>query len=122
MQDKGALAGCGGDPATLLAGDWRLTALTGQDVPPEVQATLTVKDGTASGQSGCNRYGGGVALTGEELGFGPLAGTRMMCAEPAMTVEAAYLVALARVTRFDIADDGGLILLAGDDELARLAR
>ncbi len=121
-QDKGALAGCGGDPAALLAGEWRLTALTGQDLPAGLQATLLVKDGMASGQSGCNRYTGTMALTGEGLTFGPLAGTRMMCAAPVMTVEAAYLAALARVTRFDITDDGGLILLAGEDEVARLAR
>ncbi|MES2666421.1 MAG: META domain-containing protein [Pseudomonadota bacterium] len=121
-QDKDALTGCGGDPAALLAGDWRLTRLAGQDVPAGVQATLTVSDGMASGRSGCNRYGGTVTLTGEGLTFGPQAGTRMMCAALAMTVEAAYLDALPRVTRFDIADDGGLLLLAGDDALARLAR
>jgi heat shock protein HslJ len=121
-RDGTALNGCGGDPASLLAGDWSLVELAGTGLPAEVQVTLTAADGDVAGNSGCNRYTGAYALTGEGLTLGPLAGTRMACPAPQSTVEAAYLAALDRVTRFDLGDDGALLLLAGDDLVARFSR
>lgn len=114
--------GCAGDPADLLAGDWRLAELVGTDLPAEVEVTLSLAEGRVTGLSGCNRYGGSYRLTGEGLALGPLAGTRMACGAAQSAVEAAYLAALGRVSRFDLAEDGALLLIAGDVLLARFAR
>jgi len=54
------------------------------------------KDGTVSGNSGCNSYGGSYKVTGKQIEVGPLASTMMYCTEPAglMDQEAQYLAAL----------------------------
>lgn len=108
--------GCGGDPRALLAGlMWKVTEIGGQPVPADVTPTIGfADDGTASGMSGCNRFTGRYELTGEGLAFGPLAMTRMACPEPQSATERAMGTALATITRFDMAEDGRLILLAGE--------
>lgn len=117
-----SLSGCAGDPARLLAGDWRLTEMAGQALPDGAEITLSVMDGQVGGKSACNRYIGAITIGGEGIGIGPLAGTRMACAQPVMAVETAYLQGLGRVSGFDIADDGGLILTADGDALLTFGR
>ena len=53
-------------------------------------------DGTLSGNGGCNNCNGTYAVTGKEIKIGPLASTRMFCADPegVMNQEALYLIAL----------------------------
>lgn len=109
------LRGCGGAPADLLAGlTWTVVALDGRPVPEGVAPDLRFEGETVAGSSGCNRFTGGIRLSGEGLSVGPLAMTRMACPEPQSATEQAMAAALAAVTRFDFAEDGGLILLAGD--------
>jgi heat shock protein HslJ/membrane-bound inhibitor of C-type lysozyme len=110
-----ALRGCGGAPGELLGGlTWAVVALNGQPVPDGVAPDLRFEGETVAGNSGCNRFTGGFRLSGEGLTLGPLAMTRMACPEPQSATEQAMTAALAAVTRFDVTDDGGLILLAGD--------
>ena len=59
-------------------------------VIPNVQITLKFNnDGTLSGFGGCNNYNGGYTLTGQTTEFGktisigPLASTKMYCADTA---------------------------------------
>lgn len=106
--------GCAGDPETLLAGDWEGTALNGSAIAEGVTVTLSFDEGQVSGQSGCNRFTGGYALSGEGLTFTPLAATRMACPAPQMETETALFDALRRTARFDIGADGSLLLFAGD--------
>jgi heat shock protein HslJ len=122
--DGAVLTGCGGDPLSLLTGaEWKVTKAGAAAVPEGVEATIAfAPDGGVSGSSGCNRFSGTATLTGEGLGFGPMAGTRMACDAPASTVEAAFLDAMGRIDRFDIADDGSLRLIAGDTALIEAGR
>lgn len=113
-RDGADLPGCAGDPARLLAGDWIVTTLDGTAPPKGADVTLTFEAGRISGLAACNRYSGSYTLSGEGLAFGPMAGTRMACPSPLMETESAVFTAFARVTQFDIAPDGSLLLKAGE--------
>ncbi len=82
--------------ADLEGTEWVLTHLARYEAAPaEPEITLVVEGDQVSGTSGCNRYFGTIEepSTGE-LSLGPLAGTRMACAEEAMELETQYLQAL----------------------------
>ncbi len=113
-RDGADLPGCAGEPARLLAGDWVVTTLDGAALPKGADVTLSFDADRVAGLAACNRYAGGYTLTGEGLSFGPMAGTRMACPEPLMATETAVYAAFARVTQFDIAPDGSLLLKADE--------
>lgn len=105
---------------------WILHTLAGEPAGPgaggkPVDIQFRADDMVAAGFSGCNRYTGsyvreGVAEHGAPLRFGPLAGTRMACADGG-DLEQVYLQALARVSAFRLEGDT-LTLLAGPEVLA----
>ena len=70
--------------------------------------TLDFADGAASGHAGCNRWNARFEQTGDRLAFGPVATTRMMCAEPAMATERAFVLMLADAVAARL--DGGQLL------------
>lgn len=109
-----------------LAGtSWEVTGYNnGQQAVTSVLAgsTLTAqfgKDGVLSGKSGCNDYNGPYVVTGNKIKIGPLASTRMACAEPAgvMEQEAQYLAALETAATYKI-DSNTLELRTADGALA----
>lgn len=111
----GTLHGTGGDPARLLEGTpWSVVAIDGAPLPEGLAATLSFRDGRIGGSTGCNRVMGRAEVTGEGLRLGPLGSTMMACPEPAMTAERRLLDALETVSAHDLADDGTLLLKAGD--------
>lgn len=116
--------GCAGEPVTLLAGgSWQVTQLDGRAVPADIELSLAfLPADRVAGRSGCNRYMGGYALTGEGLQFRQLAGTLMACAGPAGEIERPFLAALAEVSRFDLSEQGELLLLAQEKVLLRARR
>ena len=117
------LTGGGGAPEALLLGEWRFEDLGGLGVPDGPTATLRFDpEARAAGHSGCNRYTGTYALTGEGLSFGPMAATRMACAPAAMDLETRVFDALGRTDRFGIDETGALVLFAADVAIARLRR
>ena len=129
-----ALGGCmgpqashGGSTAEPLAGTaWVLAELNGQPpvAAPAVAPTLTfaADEPRASGNGGCNQFGGPYTQNGASLRFGPLVSTRRACAdEAANRQETAFLQALQSTTRFSVSGDQ-LVLYAGDQPVARLRR
>ncbi|MCX7287325.1 MAG: META domain-containing protein [Rhodobacterales bacterium] len=120
--DGQALSGCGGAPADLLAGVWKLVDLPGLTVPEGVEPTFEVAGDFMSGASGCNRYMGGLALSGEGLSLQPGGMSMMACEEPLMQFEAAFVERLGRVSGFDIDEAGQLILLVDGAPGAVFAR
>jgi heat shock protein HslJ len=120
--DGQALAGCGGAPGDLLAGVWKLVDLPGMTVPEGAAPTFEVAGGFMSGASGCNRYMGGLALTGEGLNLQPGGMSMMACEEPLMQFEAAFVDRLGRVSGFDIDEAGRLVLLVDGAPGAVFAR
>ena len=114
--DERRYAGCGGEPATLLQGEWQISALAG-GLPPGAQLTLQFDArGRVSGRAGCNRYTSSSTLSGEGLRIAPGATTRMACAPALMDVESRYLRQLEAVQRFDIGDDGTLQLIGAQGQ------
>ena len=121
--DGAELSGCGGDPAALLEGSWRLIDFPGVTEPDGADVTLEVMGGAGiAGKAGCNRFMGGMTLSGEGLSLQPGGMTMMACPDDLMAFERAYIDRLTEVTQFDIDDAGQLILLVGGSPGATFAR
>lgn len=113
--DDRSLRGCGGNPQDLLLGEWRVEDLDGRGVVDRSHATVVFSDdGRLGGRGSCNSYGGAFTLTGESLSVGQLHSTLMACAESLMVQEQRLFELLEVVQRFEIADDGALILHTHD--------
>jgi len=67
--------------------------------------SLTFADGRVSGRTGCNSFTGSYTLAGNGIKIGPLAATRMMCAENVMTQEGQFLKALESAVRWNVQGD-----------------
>lgn len=83
-------------------------------VLPDTKITLTFESGEMRGSAGCNSYFGPVEIDGNEMTVGLLGATQMMCPEPIMEQEGAYLAALQSAAsyriqgdRLEIADSSG---------------
>ncbi len=107
--------GCGGEPARLLQGSWR--------VPGSEQRLRFEADGRFSGQTGCNQLSGGYQAGAEGLSLSPGPMTRKACWAAAQgEAETRFVALLPRVLRFDIEADGSLLLRSLDGETLRLRR
>lgn len=109
-------AGCGGDPASLLAGDaWKVVSLGGTPVKPPAQVTMRFgADGRVSGKGGCNQYNAAFVLTGEGLTFQKGLSTMMACEQTLMDLERDFLTRLEKVARFSMSDEHRLVLHTTD--------
>ena len=64
--------GCGGDPLSLLLGEWQVDEIEGAAVLAKTDPSLGFDaDGSFHGSTSCNRYFGSFALTGEALTLSP---------------------------------------------------
>ena len=110
------LAGCGGEPASLLQGaEWSVVKIDGAPLAAGSQVTIGFSlDGQVSGKASCNRFMSEYTLTGEGLALTQAAGTRMLCDDALMEQERIFLAILGGVRNFSIAADGALLLRAGD--------
>jgi heat shock protein HslJ len=122
--DGAELRGCGGDPASLLHGaEWAVEAIDGE--PPVEGSKVSIAfddEGRVSGAASCNRFTGRYALSGEGLSLTPMATTRMACPQPLMTQEQRVLALLEEVMRFEIVNDGALLLVTGDGRSVKARR
>ena len=97
---------------------WSLVDLGGQparragdDGTPTLR--LDAAEKRASGNTGCNSFGGGYELSGESLRFGMLASTRRACVDEALNrQETAYMRALEGTRTWRIT--GGTLVLSSD--------
>lgn len=112
-------------PAALLGQAWTVTGFAAgtavTDVIPGQEPSLVFSGGTVAGSTGCNSLSGSLAeaepAPGDgaqaegRLRFGPLAVTRMACAEAARnSQEARFLELLAAVARYRLVDAQSLVL------------
>ena len=113
--------GCGGDPRSLLTeGPWRIVEIEGEEAVNGLRALRLAFDSERLSLSApCNQAMGGYELTGESLRLGPIASTMMMCPGEVMDLEAALFGTLEAVDRFDIDEDGVLLLIAADEPVVR---
>lgn len=105
--------------------EWQLMSLGGTPAGTGANghpATLTLDAvaGRASGYAGCNQFSGAYTLTSGGLTFGPLAMTRMACAQ-GDELERKYSMALDQTTDWKVTSNG-LELLRGSTLLARFTK
>lgn len=110
--DAETLIGCGGEPRSLLTqNSWSVLTVANNMLAEESRITLNFDaESQLSGIASCNRYTSTYNLTGEGLTVSPITTTLMACEPSLMEQEANFLKHLANVSRFDITEDGQLIL------------
>ena len=117
------LVGCGGEPVSLLLGDWQVAEIGGKPVIAGSGASLTFDlDGSLHGNASCNRFFGSFTLTGEGLAISDVGATLMACEAASMDQEQRFLSALGTVQRFESPAEGTLRLMAADGSAALTLR
>jgi heat shock protein HslJ len=107
-------------PASLTGRTWVLEDLSGAGVIDDAQATLEVaQDGRVNGRATCNRFSGSATIAGDSISFGPLASTRMACAEALMNQERNYLAALGQAKQWEVQGSTLFLHLGGGSEPLR---
>jgi heat shock protein HslJ len=116
-------AGCSARVPRLWDTTWQLEEIAGRPALDAPRATLEfAAERRVSGNGSCNRFSGTVTISERSISFGPLATTRMACAEPIRSQETKYLAALQRAERFVIEGEHLTIHTAGSDEPLRFVR
>lgn len=111
------LAGCAGEPAALLHGDWKIKEIGGKAIAAQSAPTLAFEpDGGIHGNGSCNRFFGRFTLTGEGLSISQIGASMMMCEQPLMDQERSLLKALESVQRFETVSHGHVRLLGSDKQ------
>ena len=114
-----------GETSAALEGPtWELVSYVNADgemteVLPDATVTAAFVDGNVAGSASCNRYFASYTVDGSSLTIGAAGSTMMMCPEPVMAQEAAYLAALSTAASYQIVDgnleiadaDGNVILV-----------
>jgi heat shock protein HslJ len=110
----------GASQASLEGIEWKLTELNGQPVLAGTTPTAKFEEGSVSGSTGCNSYGGQYSLSGESITISNLAQTEMACLDPegVMDQETAFGMAMnsaasytASESRLEIINSSGETVL-----------
>jgi len=111
-------------PADVAGRTWSLVELEDARVTVAAERArpslhFDAKEKRVTGMAGVNRFGGGYAMEGGMLKFGPLMATKMAGPPELNDLESRFLRALEQTTAWRI-DRGELELFAGSKILARL--
>ena len=111
--------------AASLIGSWKLTSYSRADVltpaVTDTEAGLTFKDdGTVTGTSGCNGFGGSYTVEDDKITFSEITSTLMACDDPRMAQEGAVHQVLTDTATFKI--EGNTLTLTNNDVVLVLAR
>lgn len=109
-----------------LDGTWELNYISGPRIAfeglyPNKKPTITfdVSNKKINGNSSCNNYNGALKLNGHDIGFGPIASTKMACEGSG---ESVFFKTLETVTKYDIQDNNTLHLIMGDIAVMRFTK
>jgi len=95
--------------------EWWVEDIEGRGVLDRSHTSLQFSaNGKVSGDTACNRYHGTVTAVGNNIRFGPLAGTRRACAPALMDQEMKFYLAVEKVTSWEVPASGLLHLRAVD--------
>ena len=113
------------EPAVSLIGMWKLTSYGAGDVTSsalaDVEANLTFnEDGTVTGTSGCNEFGGNYTVEGDQITFKEFVSTLMLCDTPLMGQEEAMYQVLTETATYQI--DGNTLTITNNDRVLVLTR
>ena len=106
-----------GSSASLI-GSWKLTAYGPVSSPApavaDTEAGITFnEDGTITGNSGCNGFGGGHKVEGDRITFDEITSTLMACDAPRMEQENAVHQVLTDTATYKI--EGNTLTLTNND-------
>ena len=105
--DGRAYAGCGGKAIAVgeLAGsNWSVESVGGNPMPGGAANFVRFTGDAISARFGCNTLNGRYAVSGITLSVGPLAATRMACADMAAEQQAQRILAAPATFAFDGAE------------------
>ena len=115
------LAGCASEPLQLQRDVTYIAEWIGDDpVIGRTPVSLTLSDGRAYGNAGCNHWFGSYTRDGQRIRFSELGSTRRLCAEEIMDQEHHFLDILSRVERWDVSNIDQLRLWPADGTPIRL--
>jgi heat shock protein HslJ len=108
-----------------LTGAWKLTSFGSGDVVssalPDVQAGLMLnEDGTVTGTSGCNEFGGSYTVEGDQITFKEIVSTLKLCDTPLMGQEEAMQQVLTEMATYKL--DGTTLTITNHDRVLVLTR
>jgi heat shock protein HslJ len=106
-----------------LQGSWTITSYGPQGATTPVvedsQASLSFNsDGTITGSSGCNGFGGEYKVDGDQVVFSGMASTLMACSDPLMTQEGSVFQVLNGTATYKI--DGSKLTITNADLVLEL--
>jgi len=105
----GGCAAAGGSGGKIEGIRWVIASVAAdgslQAVPEGVTADATFAAGKVAGFAGCNSFSGPARIDGPKLRIGPLDATQMVCIDPAMALENAYLKALPSAVSYTATAD-----------------
>jgi heat shock protein HslJ len=110
---------------TSLTGTWRLSSYgsagTISTALADVEANLTFnEDGTLTGTSGCNEFGGSYTVEGDQITFKEIVSTLMLCDTPLMGQEEAMQQVLTETATYQI--EGLTLTITNNDRVLILTR
>jgi len=90
---------------------WKVTSLAAQDPLADHPITFEFDaEGSISGNASCNTFSGACTIEGNSMKTGPLRSTRRACEPEVMQQEQKFLALLGSVTRWEIGQEGQLVL------------
>ncbi len=112
------------DPSRMLFGNWLAEDIAGGGVINNAQLTLEIsEDGSVSGSTAINRFGGNVTIDGENIKFGPLSVTRRAGLPARMDQESKFMNSLKKVAGYRSEETGLLFLMdAGGKDVLRFSK
>lgn len=113
------------ESAATLTGSWKLDAYGSSESPtpavPDTEAGIAFNnDGTVTGNSGCNDFGGSYAVEGKQVTFDQMTSTLMACDDPRMAQEGAVHQVLTDTASYKI--EGNVLTLMNNDMVLVLTR
>ncbi len=119
------ISGSAEEPAVALTGDWKLTSYGTSGVISsalaDVDAGLTFSDdGTVTGTSGCNHFGGSYTAEGDKITFTEIVSTLKLCDAPLMGQEEAMYQILTETASYQI--EGSTLTITNNDRALVLER
>jgi len=114
-----------GNESASFVGSWDLTSYGPASSPTpavaESGAGLTFnQDGTVTGNSGCNGFGGNYRVDDDKITFDQITSTLMACDEARMAQESAVHQVLSDTATYKI--DGSTLTLANNDAVLVLTK
>lgn len=97
--------------------EWVVEDIGGRGVVDDTRPTILLDaDGKIAGQAPCNRYTGSYEFDGAAFGTSDIAVTRRACPERIAVQEVEFLAILRSATKFELTDDGRLVVSTATGE------